>query len=407
MEKKIYSVGELTGTIKNLLENSLPTIWLQGEISNFKKHYSGHLYFSLKDERAQISAVMWRTRAQTLMMDIEDGMQVRVLGNIRLYEKSGRYQIDIVQIVGIGAGQLQLAFERLKQKLLQEGLFDEARKKTLPRFPKIIAVVTSPTGAAIRDILNVLRRRAPYSRIIIRAAKVQGIGAAQDIADAIGEINAHTGADVMIIGRGGGSLEDLWAFNEETLARAISASAIPVISAVGHEIDFTIADFCADLRAPTPSAAAELVCEDAAALDENLRFMRGRLFQEMMHQIQFYRHKLQSYQKSYGLRRLDDLLYQYKNRVVELQGRLVGLTRQNMQNLHDRIGGMAKTLENLNPANILKRGYSLTTYRGKILRDVSLLKEQDIIVTQVQTGHIESIVKHLQSEAEDGKKTTI
>lgn len=407
MEKKVYSVGELTGTIKNLLENSLPTIWLQGEISNFKKHYSGHLYFSLKDERAQISAVMWRTRAQTLMMDIEDGMQVRVLGNIRLYEKSGRYQIDIVQIVEIGAGQLQLAFERLKQKLLQEGLFDEARKKTLPRFPEIIAVVTSPTGAAIRDILNVLRRRAPYSRIIIRAAKVQGIGAAQDIADAIHEINAHTGADVMIVGRGGGSLEDLWAFNEETLARAISASTIPVISAVGHEIDFTIADFCADLRAPTPSAAAELVCEDAMALDENLRFMHGRLFQEMMHQIQFYRHKLQSYQKSYGLRRLDDLLYQYKNRVVELQGRLVGLTRQNMQNLHDRIGGMAKTLENLNPANILKRGYSLTTYRGKILRDVSLLKKQDIIVTQVQTGHIESIVKHLQSEAEDGKKTTI
>lgn len=407
MEKKVYSVGELTANIKYLLENSLPTIWLQGEISNLKNHYSGHLYFSLKDEQAQISAVMWRTRAQSLLFRPEDGQQVRVLGNIRLYEKSGRYQIDIVRMIDAGAGELQRAFEQLKKKLADEGLFDEDRKKQLPEHPKTIAVVTSPTGAAIRDILNVLKRRAPYIRVIVRPAKVQGAGAAQDITRAIQEINKHTDADIMIVGRGGGSLEDLWAFNEEAVARAISASRIPVVSAVGHEIDFSIADFCADLRAPTPSAAAELVSGDAGALKDTLLAMEQRMRRSLLQQIGFYRNRLRAQQQSYGLRRLEDLIYQYQTRVSDLQTRLWALYKQNIHSKRVAVLAMQKNLDSLNPRNILKRGYSISMVNGKVLRDVTQVEKGMTLTTLLANGRIESIADRTIVEKKNGKKNTI
>ncbi len=258
-EKQVLSVSDITRQIKNSLELRFPRVWIQGEISNFKRHTSGHLYFTLKDEGAQISATMWRSRAGTLLFGPEDGMKVIARGGITVYPPRGSYQIDVDQLTPLGVGELQIAFERLKQKLVAEGLFDEGRKRPLPELPSRIGIITSETGAALHDIRTVLNRRFPAIEVLLIPVRVQGPGAAEEIASAVKDMNRYGKIDVMIVGRGGGSLEDLWAFNEEIVARAIYASEIPVVSAVGHEIDFTIADFVADLRAPTPSAAAEMV----------------------------------------------------------------------------------------------------------------------------------------------------
>ncbi|MEJ2055013.1 MAG: exodeoxyribonuclease VII large subunit, partial [Calditrichaceae bacterium] len=312
---EMHSVSDITRIIKLLIEENIPAVWVEGEISNFKKHYSGHLYFTLKDENAQISAVIWKSRTSGLQFDPEDGMLVQALGTVRLYEKSGRYQLDIIRIQQAGAGRLQLAFEQLKQKLDAEGLFDPSLKKEIPKFPEKIGIVTSGTGAAINDITNIIHRRAPHVQLILRSAKVQGEGAAQDIADAIREFNEDGKADVLIVGRGGGSLEDLWAFNEEIVARAIHNSEIPVISAVGHEIDFTIADFVADLRAPTPSAAAELSVPDSAELQANILFVHKRLKSLVQSKIDIQRDKITNIYRSYGFKRPLDTLRQYSLQV--------------------------------------------------------------------------------------------
>jgi exodeoxyribonuclease VII large subunit len=257
--RKIYSVTELSLEIRNLLEKQFPDVWVSGEVSNFRAAGSGHLYFTLKDETAQLRAVCFRNQARYLKFKPQDGLAVIARGHLSVYETRGEYQLYVEFLEPAGVGALQLAFEQLKQKLAAEGLFDAARKKPLPVLPRAIGVVTSPTGAVIRDILRVLRRRFRNMNVVLYPAKVQGEGAAQEIAEGIEYFNRRALVDVMIVARGGGSLEDLWAFNEEVVARAIAASRIPVISAVGHETDFTIADFVADLRAPTPSAAAELV----------------------------------------------------------------------------------------------------------------------------------------------------
>ena len=257
--RKIYSVAELSLEIRNLLEKQFPDVWVTGEVSNFRAAGSGHLYFTLKDETAQLRAVCFRNQARYLKFKPQDGLAVIARGRLSVYEARGEYQLYVEFLEPAGLGALQLAFEQLKQKLVAEGLFDAARKKPLPVLPRAIGVVTSPTGAVIRDILRILRRRFRNMNVVLYPAKVQGEGAAQEIAEGIEYFNRRALVDVMIVARGGGSLEDLWAFNEEVVARAIAASQIPVISAVGHETDFTIADFVADLRAPTPSAAAELV----------------------------------------------------------------------------------------------------------------------------------------------------
>jgi len=262
MEEKIYTVSELTREIKQVLETGFPCLWVEGEISNFKRHSSGHLYFTLKDENSQIRCAMWRYRANDLIFRPEDGMKVLVQGNLQVYEPGGYYQIIVQQVQPAGVGELQLAFEQLKKKLYAEGLFDEAHKKPIPIFPERIGVITSPTGAAIRDIISVITRRFPIAQIILAPVRVQGPGAKEEIVQAIQDFNEFGEVDVLIVGRGGGSLEDLWAFNEEVVARAIFTSKIPIISAVGHEIDFSISDFVADRRAPTPSAAAEMAVPD-------------------------------------------------------------------------------------------------------------------------------------------------
>lgn len=280
-EKRILSVSRLTSLIRSVLEDNFEHVWVEGEVSNLAMPASGHLYFTLKDAGAQIRCVMFRASARALKFRPRDGMGLIVRGRITLYEQRGDYQLLVEYLEPQGIGALQLAFIQLKEKLAKEGLFAEERKRSIPSLPQRIGVVTSATGAAIHDILTVLNRRFANVEILLRPVKVQGEGAADDIVEAINDLNSYGDIDVMIVGRGGGSLEDLWAFNEEKVARAIARSRIPVISAVGHEVDFTIADFVADLRAPTPSAAAELVVKSKEELASRVEFLRHRLLQRM------------------------------------------------------------------------------------------------------------------------------
>lgn len=277
-QRKVYSVYELTAEIKKSLDR-MGTVWIQGEVSNFKRHSSGHLYFSLKDERAQVKAAFFRNNNLYLKFRPEDGMEVVARGRLSVYEPRGDYQIIVEYMEPVGLGSLQLAFEQLKEKLRREGLFDESHKIPLPLLPGRVGIVTSPTGAAVRDILRILKRRNASLDVLLYPVRVQGAGAAEEIAAGIRYLNRRSDVDVIIAGRGGGSIEDLWAFNEEVVARAIYESELPIISAVGHEVDFTIADFAADLRAPTPSAAAEMVSGARDDLRAAVLSLRGRLYQ--------------------------------------------------------------------------------------------------------------------------------
>src|SRR5216117_1092340 len=286
---KVFTVGELTRQIRSTLETKFRAVWVQGEISNYKLHPSGHQYFTLKDQRAQISSVIWRDTMAPLRQPLADGAQVQVFGTLSVFEARGQYQLNVQILQPRGLGVLQAKFEALKRKLEAEGLFAAERKRPLPKFPRRIGIVTSPSGAAIRDILNVLRRRAPWLQILINPVRVQGSGAAQDIAVAIREFTLPSEAfaplDLIMITRGGGSIEDLWEFNEEIVARAIFHSVVPIVSAVGHEIDFTICDFVADLRAPTPSAAAELIVPDITDLERRLDGCTRALGRQLLNRL--------------------------------------------------------------------------------------------------------------------------
>ncbi len=284
-QRKIYSVYDITSEIKRSLDK-LGIVWIQGEISNFKRHSSGHLYFSLKDERAQVKAAFFRNNNMYLKFRPEDGMEVLARGRLSVYEPRGDYQIIVEYMEPVGLGSLQLAFDQLKEKLRKEGLFDDAHKVSLPLLPQKVGIVTSPTGAAIRDILRILKRRNASLDVLLYPVKVQGAGAAEEIAAGIRYLNSRNDIDVIIVGRGGGSIEDLWAFNEEIVAQAIFRSELPLISAVGHEVDFTIADFVADLRAPTPSAAAEMVSGAREDLRVSVSSLRGRLCQAIRRGIE-------------------------------------------------------------------------------------------------------------------------
>jgi exodeoxyribonuclease VII large subunit len=291
-ERKVFTVFEITSEIKRSLER-FGLIWIQGEISNFKHHSSGHMYFTLKDKRAQLKAACFRSNNCYLKFRPEDGLEVVVRGRLSVYEPRGDYQMVVEYMEPVGLGSLQLAFDQLKEKLRREGLFEEDRKKPLPLLPRKIGIVTSPTGAAIRDMLRILKRRNASLHVLIYPARVQGTGAVEEIIRGVRYFNSRHDIDVIIVGRGGGSLEDLWAFNQEVVARAIFKSEIPVISAVGHEVDFTITDFVADVRAPTPSAAAELVSGARGDLTATVRSLVGRLVQAMRLQIERRRSSLE------------------------------------------------------------------------------------------------------------------
>jgi exodeoxyribonuclease VII large subunit len=344
-ERHVWKVSELTDRIRGLLETAFPDVWVEGEVSNCHAAQSGHLYFTLKDARAQIRCVCFRDQVRGLKFRPEDGLHVTVRGGIGVYDVRGEYQIYVTSIEPVGLGALQLAFEQLKKRLQDEGLFDESRKKPLPVLPLCIGVVTSPTGAAIRDILRVLKRRFPNAHVRLFPVKVQGDGAAKEIAAAVNYFNRTKFADVLIVGRGGGSLEDLWAFNEEVVARAIAASEIPVITGIGHEADFTIADFVADLRAPTPSAAAELVVRSREEFERHIAEHQRQLVQQIRYWISQRRHRVRDLETHRGFRRLESLVRRRRQQVDELSSSLaiglrlrLGMTRQRLTRASTRVG---------------------------------------------------------------------
>ncbi|MBI3765446.1 MAG: exodeoxyribonuclease VII large subunit [Ignavibacteriales bacterium] len=373
----VLSVTELTRTIKGVLEARFSNLAVQGEISNCKLHSSGHLYFTLKDEHAQLQAVMWRSRVGNLFFTPQDGMNVIARGNITVYEVRGVYQIDVVQLRPLGIGELQLAFERLKQRLAGEGLFDVERKKPLPPYPRRIGIVTSSTGAAIKDIVNIISRRFPAVELILCPVKVQGVGAAEEIATAIRDFNRYGKIDVMIVGRGGGSLEDLWAFNEEVVARAIYGSKIPVISAVGHEIDFTIADFVADLRAPTPSAAAELVVVDRSEIVEIVRNFWYNAHQIASNKISLEKERIKALLRSHTFNRPLDLVRQYSQRLDEVKHTLSQSVAHHLRLLQEHVGSLQKRVASVNPELTLERGYAMVTRNGKVVSRAKVLSQSD------------------------------
>ncbi len=357
----ILSVSEVTRHVKRLLDSSelLQDISVRAEVSNFKRHSSGHLYFSLKDEVSQLSCIMFRGAAAHLSFEPEDGMRVIASGDVSVYERGGRYQLYTRFMQPDGLGDLHLAFERLKAKLEAEGLFDPARKRPVPRFPRRIAIITSPTGAAIRDITTILARRYPAASQLIVPAIVQGDEAASSIVKALAVANEADEVDTIILGRGGGSIEDLWAFNEEIVARAIYASARPVISAVGHETDFTIADFVADLRAPTPSAAAELAVPDQAELRALVAGLSERLRLALLGGLERRRITLAQLAARRALRFPAERLRQSEQAVDELSSRMDRAYSHRLERLSARTQALRDRLEALGPAQTLERGYAL------------------------------------------------
>ncbi|MFQ5601999.1 MAG: exodeoxyribonuclease VII large subunit [bacterium] len=389
-EEKPFSVSEITRQIKYLLESTFPEIWVQGEISNYTHHSSGHIYFSLKDEHAQISCVLWRNRSQRLFFTPQDGMKVVIQARVSVYEKRGSYQLDVLQIQPAGIGELQLAFEQLKQKLREEGLFEQEYKKAIPEFPQRIGIVTSPTGAAIQDLISVLRRRFPGLDIVLRPSRVQGEGAAAEIAQAIAELNDYGEIDLLIVGRGGGSLEDLWAFNEEVVARAVFNSKVPVISAVGHEVDFTICDFVADLRAPTPSAAAELAVRSKEELNVYLTRCWQNMSNALYDNIDKYREKLLNIQTSYAFRQPLDLVQQYHQQLDESRRILNNLMSHKIAICSEKLQGVHKRLTLLEHNNVLKRGYSICVREtdARIVKAASDLQVDDRVRITFYQGSV-------------------
>jgi exodeoxyribonuclease VII large subunit len=353
------TVSEATARIRACLDEGLGPLWVEGEISNFVAHRSGHFYFTLKDAACQLRCVMFRNANLRLRFLPQDGMQGALFGRITVYERSGQYQLLVERLLPLGAGELQLAFDQLKERLAAEGLFAPERKQRLPIFPETIGVATSPSGAVIRDIQRVLRRRWPPVRIVLRPTQVQGPGAAADIARAIEELNRCPGIDLLIVGRGGGSLEDLWAFNEEIVARAITASRLPVISAVGHETDTTISDFVADLRAPTPSAAAESAVRDFREVLGEVRGTLQRCERGAGRRLSELRLRLISIEKGPALRSPLDRVRQAAQRADELLQRALRGAQVTLTAVREKLARLAVQLDALSPEAVLERGYAL------------------------------------------------
>jgi len=391
--RKIFSVGELTKSVKQILEKSFPLVWVNGEISNLNQHSSGHWYFSLKDRDAQIRIVMFRGANRAVKFAVENGLEIIVGGRLTIYEKSGQYQIvaDILEPKGLGA--LQLAFEQLKEKLEKQGLFSEERKRAIPFFPKRVGIVTSPTGAVIQDVIHVTQRRYPGLPLLLCPVRVQGEGASKEICEGIQMMNQLGGIDVLIVGRGGGSLEDLWSFNEENVARAIFESRIPIISAVGHETDWTIADFVADHRAPTPSAAAETVAPVRDELLKRVWELGGRIRGGVFEVLKDKRQELTNLMESYAFRQPQNVIEQYTQRVDELLRQIVNYSNSLLHKKSIAFQGALKHLEALSPLGVLARGYSLTfDSKGRMISSASNVKKGDTLRSKLSEGTIYSQV---------------
>lgn len=399
-KRRIYTVSELTQDIKLILETSFNYVWVEGEVSGISRINTGTLFFTLKDERAQLKCVLFFNIALTIRFQIKNGMKLILYGRISVYERSGIYQLYVDKVEPKGIGSLQLALEQLKERLQKEGLFNVSHKKPLPYLPSCIGIVTSPTGAAIKDIFKVLERRFKDVEIIIRPVRVQGEGAKEDIVEAIKDFNRFGRIEVIILTRGGGSIEDLWAFNEEIVAYAIYNSRIPIICAVGHERDVTIADLVADLRAPTPSVAAELVLPKKEDLKLSVDDFVMRLNSHIKHTLQTTIDQYNSLYKK--LEVLNPLLKfpHYKQRIEDLHKQME-ISLKNFIKL--KIAQFQKTiekLETLSPLGILSRGYSITFKlpQEEIIKDAKLLKREDIIKTKVHKGEIISVVREIKED---------
>lgn len=382
------TVSEVSEYIKSLLENNphLSDIVIKGEISNFKAHSSGHLYFSLKDEGAVISAVMFRGMASKLRFRPENGMKVLARGRISSFPRSGQYQIYVSDLQPDGVGALFVAFEQLKSRLAEEGLFDREHKRPLPEYPGRIAILTSPTGAAVRDMIRILRARYPLAEVIVCPVQVQGPGAAEQIADMLDYVNRTELADLIITGRGGGSLEDLWAFNEEVLARAIYRSEIPVISAVGHEPDVTISDYVADLRAATPSNAAELAVPDRAELWQRVRGLGNRMYQLERARLREDRLHLKRLADSKVMTSPYAYLEQRRLRLDLLEQQMSSAFERLLNQKKARYARAAATLDAISPLKVIARGYSVASKQGQVVRTVSQLEQGDRLELQLSDG---------------------
>lgn len=392
---QVFSVTAITLAIKQMMEGVFRGVFVEGEISGLRQAQSGHVYFDLKDRDALLAAVMFKWGARKNGQDLQEGLQVRVFGDLTCYAKQGKYQIAVKTVEALHKGNLFLEFEKLKRKLQAEGLFDERRKRPIPAFPRRIGVVTSPTGAAIRDILSVLRRRSPNLEVIVAPALVQGAGAAAQIAQGIADLNRlHPAPDVLLVGRGGGSLEDLWAFNEEPVARAIFESKIPVISCVGHEVDFTIADFVADLRAPTPSAAAELVVQNADGVAQHIAQLQKRLFQAVSLFYERAKARVEVAVNSRIFKNPQLLTQEKEQRVDELSLALENAFEKQAQAAQNRLELLTQKLVALSPFSVLGRGYSITRKAdGSVVSRVGQVQEQETIYIQVKDGMIHAEVK--------------
>ena len=390
INENFFTVSEISRGIRTSLEHKFSKIGVLGEISNVRKPSSGHIYLTLKDKNSQLQAVVFRNSASRIKFELKDGMEVISFGSITVYEPRGQYQLIINKIEPKGIGALQLAFQQLKEKLEKEGLFDSAHKKPLPFIPQKIGIVTSPTGAAIKDILNIIDRRLANVEILIYPVKVQGEGAAQEIAEAITGLNSDSDIDVIIAGRGGGSMEDLWAFNEEVVARSIYRSRIPIISAVGHEIDITIADLVADKRALTPSEAGELVVPRKDLLIEKIEKFKARLLQSLTGKLRLSKEKLVIIGNSYAMKQPFDRLNRWQQRLDELAQRLNLNITHALNTEREKLSGIAGKLESLSPLNVLKRGYAITTRleNSKPLRNIIDLSKGDKIKTNLCKGSI-------------------
>ena len=441
-ERRIWTVSRLNLEAQGLLESSFPLLWIEAELSNLSRPASGHLYFSLKDDRAQVSGAMFRNRAQLLRFAPRDGMQVLVRARVTLYVPRGNYQLVIEHMEEAGEGRLRREFEQLRDKLRGEGLFEESRKRPLPAFPTQIGVITSASGAALRDILKVLKRRAPQLPVLIYPAAVQGKEAPAQLRAALALANRRRDCDVLILARGGGSLEDLWAFNDEQLARDVAASTIPVVSAVGHEVDVGLTDYVADLRAPTPSAAAELVSPDLEALARQIGTLGRRLALHMQHRLQREQQRLDGLGKRLG--RPEQRLQQVAQQIDELEARLrrhlqqrLALPAQRLAQLNrrlhsrdprvllrfseNRLAGLSKRLalplprqirdrqrdlrqlgsrlNAVSPLAVLWRGYSITFHDGQALRSIAALQTGDMLQTRLPDGDVLSKITMLTPAA--------
>lgn len=392
MDIKVATVSQINGYIKKIIDHNtiLNQIWIKGEISNFKHHYSGHMYITLKDENSVLKAVMFRNETKGLAFAPSDGMKVLARGRISVYETGGQYQLYIEEMIPDGVGELYIAYEQLKKRLEQEGLFDLAHKKTIPSFPERVGVVTATTGAAVRDIINVISRRYPYAEIIICPAQVQGHKASESISSAIEYFNKTNTADVLIVGRGGGSIEDLWAFNEEITARAIYNSNIPIISAVGHETDFTIADFVADMRAPTPSAAAEIAVPSQIELRSRISNYESGMYNAVLQGLRDRRIRVQNAK----LQDMNTVIKDHSQELDHISRVMEQEYRFRLMDFKKLLSQLCGKLDALSPLSVMARGYAIPIeHDGSVIKSVTKMESGKEFLLKLHDGSKECIVK--------------